>query len=144
MVKEMSSNAVSAFRELALGAFQTPAPEFSDEEIRWEPVLRGVQNWREIEPMLLNPMDAYMLSERAFLFCLPAYMIGGLRWEFFFIDSVLKLLYMPGVPQESWNRDVWWRNCGNWNRLMSLLTADQKHVIRVWLAALGARILRRS
>lgn len=134
---EMLDDIILTFRELALNAFYTPAPEFSDEELLWEPALRNARYWWQIEVMLLNPMDALMLSDKAFLFCLPAYMIGGLRWEFFAIDSVLKLLYTPGSPWDSWNVTMWWLKCKQWERLMSQLTPDQKHVVRVWLMDLA-------
>ena len=117
--------------------------DFTEDDLAVEPLLQQVHQWTELEPMLLSPTEVSLLSQRAFLFCLPAYMLGGVRWSSYGIDSLLNLLYTPGTPWDSCAPSSWRIAFGRWDKLMRSLNGEQKHVIRLWLEILADAFPRR-
>lgn len=130
----LSDTEIMEFKKFACEYFPPPVGFSPTEtELYWEPTLKDAKDPSDLEPMLMNPLDALMLKQPTFIFCLPAYMVGGLKWRVFAIDSIFYLLYTPGTPWDAWNPDDWRRQFAAWHSLMMQLSYPQKRVIRVWL-----------
>jgi hypothetical protein len=90
------------------------------------------KRWAEVSPILLDP-EVYGLSERAFIYYLPAYLLARLRYDWFEVRPLLEALYPTEMPWDNMPAVFWRPPLERWARIVALLNATQRHAVKCWL-----------
>jgi hypothetical protein len=127
---------ISEFEHMVKQAFADVSPVLgpidpADGEA--EPSIYEGKQWWELSAVALNPEDSFLLSVYAQRYYLPAYLVATVRNDWLVFEKLLDVLYPPDSPWDGLPPGWWERRFEKWDRLMQLLTTEQKHVVKVWL-----------